>query len=67
MNRQQAQLVLLKKTGAENPFNNIDVGTLASPRVFDFDEDGDLDLVVGENQGVLINVENYFGTWIPFD
>ncbi|MDJ0679108.1 MAG: FG-GAP-like repeat-containing protein [Xenococcaceae cyanobacterium MO_167.B52] len=42
-------------TGPSNPFDGIDVGTDASLHFNDVDNDGDLDLFVGENAGGQFN------------
>ena len=36
-----------EKTGDDNPFNGIDVGTYSAPAFSDVDGDGDTDLVIG--------------------
>ena len=45
-------------TGSDNPFDGIDVGLLGAPAFVDLDGDGDLDLVVGENDGSLLAWRN---------
>jgi Ca2+-binding RTX toxin-like protein len=45
-------------TGADNPFDGIDVGNLSTPAFLDLDGDGDLDLVSGERNGTLLAWRN---------
>ena len=45
-----------EKTNAENPFNDIDVAGNSAPLFFDIDDDGEMELVLGRNNGTL----NYF-------
>jgi len=48
--------IFTQRTGAANPFNGVDVGIVSTPTLADLDGDGDLDAVIGEQDGVL----NYF-------
>ncbi|WP_282042934.1 T9SS type A sorting domain-containing protein [Winogradskyella flava] len=45
--------VFTEQTGTNNPFNGIDIGGRSKPTFADLDEDGDLDLIIGENGGTL--------------
>ena len=47
-----------ERTGAANPFNGVDVGFRSTPSFADLDGDGDLDAVVGEDDGSLHYFEN---------
>lgn len=46
-------------TGGDNPFNGIDVGTSSHPQAIDIDEDGDLDLIIGEYSGNFNYYRNF--------
>lgn len=46
------------RTGSNNPFNGIDVGNRSTPYLIDFDEDGDLDLISGERDGLIYYFSN---------
>ena len=46
------------KSGAENPFDELDVAGLSEPSLVDYDSDGDLDLVSGDVEGTFAFFEN---------
>ena len=53
--------VFVQQTGADNPFNGVDVGNNSASTFADLDGDGDLDALVGETDGPL----NYFENTTP--
>ena len=50
--------IYTEKTGSNNPFDGIDVGTRAKPTFADINGDGKLDLVVGETDNNLNYYQN---------
>lgn len=50
-------------TGDDNPFDGIDLGSFTTPSFVDLDDDGDQDLAVGENSGIVNYFENDGGTY----
>ena len=54
------------KTGANNPFSGIDVGSNSVPTFANLDSDADLELVIGESGGTLLYMDNYYGNWNLF-
>jgi Secretion system C-terminal sorting domain/FG-GAP-like repeat len=53
-----AQQTFTKQTGANNPFNGVDVGYVASPSFVDIDNDGDMDAFVGTGYGPVLYYKN---------
>ncbi|MEO8417025.1 MAG: VCBS repeat-containing protein, partial [Ginsengibacter sp.] len=46
------------QTGSANPFNGINFGSKVAPAFADIDNDGDMDVFVGNSSGVIINYQN---------
>ncbi len=53
-----AQAQFTEQTGVNNPFDGFDVGSNSQPFFVDLDEDGDLDLITGEDQGTFLYYQN---------
>ncbi|CAE8603140.1 unnamed protein product [Polarella glacialis] len=52
-----ANASLIERTGSSNPFDGIDVGLDAAPFPVDWDGDGDIDLLVGNQDGRIFFFE----------
>lgn len=46
------------KTGNDNPFNGVSVGYYATPKLVDFDGDGDIDFLCGDDSGSVVYYKN---------
>ncbi|MEM0992071.1 MAG: T9SS type A sorting domain-containing protein, partial [Bacteroidota bacterium] len=44
--------------GTANPFNGLDIGNRSTPQLIDFDADGDLDLISGNDDGTFLYFQN---------
>ena len=57
--------VYTAQTGTANPFNGIDIGTYSTPTLADIDGDGDLDAIIGEQEGYLNYYKNTGSSTAP--
>ncbi len=48
-----------------NPFDGIEINDFSSPTFVDLDEDKDLDLVIGSEEGPLVSYMNESGVFVP--
>jgi hypothetical protein len=53
-----ASPAFVERTGSQNPLNLLDVGDESGPALGDLDGDGDLDLLVGNKNGLFTYFEN---------
>jgi hypothetical protein len=53
----------IELTGGSNPWDGVDVGSRGIPKFIDYDEDGDLDMYVGEKYGTIHYFENDGGNF----
>ncbi len=54
------------RTGADNPFDGVDVGDDSSPAFVDIDNDGDFDAFIGESVGNINYYENTTSVSVTF-
>ena len=54
----------VKQEGANSPFNGIDAGSYSHPAIIDFDDDNDLDLIVGNSAGNILYYKNESGQFV---
>ena len=50
--------VMVERTGAANPLDTVDVGDNAAPSLVDIDDDSDLDVFIGDNNGTVRYFQN---------
>ena len=55
----------IQQTGTANPFNGIDVGNGSAPTLADIDGDGDLDALIGAEDGTLYYYQNTGSSTAP--
>jgi hypothetical protein len=53
------------QTGTANPFNSIDIGNNSTPTFADLDGDGDLDAIIGKDNGTLNYYKNTGSSTAP--
>ena len=53
-----AQITFVQETGANNPFNGIDLGYFSAPAFVDIDNDGDFDAFVSDDNGIIHYYKN---------
>lgn len=57
--------VYVEQTGSANPFNDVRVGLDSAPALADLDGDGDLDAIIGEDDGILHYYQNTGTASVP--
>ncbi len=65
LNAMPHDAILKYRSGAASPTGALDVGDYSAPVLGDLDGDGDLDLVVGENNGTVLYFRNTGTTTAP--
>ncbi len=54
----------VRLTGTNNPLNGVNVGSYSAPALFDYDDDGDVDLVSGNSSGgFVVSLNDGAGTF----
>ena len=69
--KEDGRLIFVKNMGNNNfiieneNFNNIDIGDFSAPQLFDLDNDGDKDLVIGSKGGTIVYYSNESSSSTP--